>query len=67
MKDLVLLDVAPLSIGTEDENGIFDKIIDRNSVLPASGSSDYTTVDDYQTEITFPVYEGESFDAALMV
>jgi len=58
-KDLVLLDVAPLSLGSEDEDGLFIKIIERNTVIPTKKTDDFTTVDDNQASVDFPIYEGE--------
>merc|ERR1712072_1514551 len=59
VKDLVLLDIAPLSLGSEDEDGLFVKIIDRNTAIPVKKSDDFSTVEDNQREVDFPIYEGE--------
>jgi len=58
-KDLLLIDVTPLSLGTEDHDGRMVVFIKRNTVLPASDVQEFTTTEDYQTEVNFPVYEGE--------
>jgi heat shock protein 5 len=59
VKDVVLLDVAPLSLGTETEGGLFVKVIERNSVIPAKKTDEFTTVEDQQTTVKIKVYEGE--------
>lgn len=56
---IVLIDVVPLSLGTEVVGGIFSKIIDRNQAIPCSNTQVYTTTEDNQTSIVFPVYQGE--------
>merc|ERR1711967_92343 len=58
-KDVVLLDVAPLSMGVETEDGLMSKIIDRNTVIPTKKTQEYTTVQDHQQQVNFQVYEGE--------
>jgi heat shock protein 5 len=59
VKDVILLDVAPLSMGVETEDGLMSKIIDRNSVIPTKKTQEYTTVQDNQQQVNFQVYEGE--------
>merc|ERR1719253_1459264 len=59
VKDVILLDVAPLSMGVETEDGLMSKIIDRNSVIPTKKTQEYTTVQDNQQSVNFQVYEGE--------
>ncbi|KAL6625644.1 heat shock 70 kDa protein cognate 4 [Neocallimastix californiae] len=59
IKDIVLLDVTPLSLGVETKIGIMSTIIKRNTPIPAKITKNFTTLYDYQTSITFPVYEGE--------
>merc|ERR1711988_1438436 len=59
VKDVVLVDVAPLSLGTETEGWLFVKVIERNSVIPAKKTDEFTTVEDQQTTVKFKVYEGE--------
>lgn len=57
--DIVLLDVTPLSLGTQMMGDIFGKVIERNTTIPATGSSVRVTVADGQTEILFRIYQGE--------
>jgi heat shock protein 5 len=63
VKDVVLLDVAPLSLGTETDGGLFVKVIERNSVIPAKKTDEFTTVTDKQTTVNIKVYEGERSQA----
>merc|ERR1740130_640429 len=58
-KDVLLLDVAPLSMGAKTEDGLMSKIIDRNTVIPTKKTQEYTTVQDNQASVNFQVYEGE--------
>merc|ERR1711904_718711 len=58
-KDVVLLDVAPLSMGVETEDGLMSKIIDRNTVILTKKTSEYTTVTDNQQQVNFQIFEGE--------
>jgi endoplasmic reticulum chaperone BiP len=58
-KDIVLLDVTPMSLGVAEVGGVFSKIIDRNTVIPVKKSSHYTTVDDYQDALAVEVFQGE--------
>jgi len=64
MKGLVLIDVTPLSLGTEIVGGIFSRIINRNSSIPCHNEQEYTTVQDMQTSISVKVYQGERDIAA---
>ena len=59
VKDIVLIDVTPLSLGTEVFTGIFSKIIPRNTSIPAVVTKMYTTVADGQEAIDFMVLQGE--------
>merc|ERR1711959_767206 len=59
VKDVLLLDVAPLSMGVELEDGLMSKIIERNSVIPTKKTQEYTTVQDNQAQVNFQIYEGE--------
>ncbi|KAL7421658.1 Heat shock protein ssb1 [Cryptotrichosporon argae] len=57
--DLLLLDVAPLSLGVAMQGDIFGVVLPRNTAIPANKSRVFTTVEDNQTTVMFPVYEGE--------
>ncbi|TEB33617.1 heat shock protein 70 [Coprinellus micaceus] len=58
-KDLLLLDIAPLSLGIALQGDAFGIVVPRNTPIPTINSRVFTTVEDYQTIVTFPVYEGE--------
>ncbi|KAI6005898.1 heat shock protein 70 family [Pisolithus albus] len=58
-QDLLLLDVAPLSLGVAMQGDVFGVVVPRNTPIPTSKSRVFTTVEDNQTTVTFPVYEGE--------
>mmetsp|Transcript_56859 Transcript_56859/g.160461 ORF Transcript_56859/g.160461 Transcript_56859/m.160461 type:complete len:683 (+) Transcript_56859:52-2100(+) len=59
VQNMLLLDVAPLSLGIEMAGGMMQKLIDRNSTIPTNKSQDFTTAEDYQEHVDIQVYEGE--------
>jgi molecular chaperone DnaK len=59
IKDMVLLDVTPLSLGVETNGALFTKIIERNSTIPTKNSMIFTTVADSQTKVQVHVLQGE--------
>jgi molecular chaperone DnaK len=59
IKDMVLLDVTPLSLGIETHGGLFTKLIDRNATIPTKNSLIFTTVADNQTKVQVHVLQGE--------
>lgn len=64
VKDVVLLDVTPLSLGIETAGGVFTKIIERNTTIPTRKSQIFTTVEDSQTTVRVHVLQGEREMAA---
>lgn len=58
-KEVLLLDVTPLSLGIETMGGVFTKLIDRNTTIPAKKSQVFSTADDNQTAVTIRVLQGE--------
>ncbi|HUF56971.1 MAG TPA: molecular chaperone DnaK [Thermohalobaculum sp.] len=59
VKDVVLLDVTPLSLGIETKGGIFDRLIERNTTIPTKKSKIYSTAEDNQSAVTIRVFQGE--------
>lgn len=59
VKDVILLDVTPLSLGIETMGGVFNKLIDRNTTIPTRKSQVYTTAADSQTSVEIHVLQGE--------
>ena len=59
VKEVLLLDVTPLSLGVETKGGVMTVLVPRNTTIPTEKKEDFTTAEDSQTAVTIKVYQGE--------